>query len=68
MEFAEAKACEISNLKDAINTANETQNSRVFQSLPRHMRRRAASHDIRRVPKRLHLLANSKEVRNLCSK
>jgi hypothetical protein len=27
--------------------------SRVWQSLPRHLRRRAASHDVRRVPVRL---------------
>lgn len=28
-------------------------NSRTFQSLPRHLRRRAASHNPKRVPKRL---------------
>ena len=30
------------------NSANATH--RVWQTLPRHLRRRAASHDVRRVP------------------
>ena len=35
---------------------------RVFQQLPRHMRRRAMSHNIRRLPRRLREKAK-KEVR-----
>ncbi|KAJ7459800.1 ribonucleases P/MRP protein subunit POP1-domain-containing protein [Mycena latifolia] len=43
----QARAFEI----EAMHTASSTQ--RVWQSLPRHLRRRAASHDVRRVPLRL---------------
>ena len=53
--FAEARAYEIKNLQQALKHA--TQNSLPQQRLPRHMRRRAASHDIRRIPKRVRPLA-----------
>ena len=39
-------------------------NSRIFQSLPRHLRRRAASHNPRRVPNRMRNKAAA-EVHNL---
>ena len=51
--FAEARAMEIMALQQAIKSAAAFGNARVFQSLPRHLRRRAASHNPRRVPKRL---------------
>ena len=53
MEYAESKAYEIKNLKKAITDANSTQSGLAFQKVPRHMRRRAASHDVRRIPKRI---------------
>lgn len=52
-EFAEARALEIHNMMTALSTASQHSNKRVFQSLPRHMRRRAASHNSKRMPARL---------------
>ncbi|ORX35651.1 ribonucleases P/MRP protein subunit POP1-domain-containing protein [Kockovaella imperatae] len=51
--FAETRAMEIMAFQNAIRSAADQGSSRVFQSLPRHLRRRAASHNPRRVPKRL---------------
>ena len=52
-EFAESRALEIHNMMQALSSASKQSNKRVFQSLPRHMRRRAASHNSKRVPVRL---------------
>ncbi|WWD17028.1 hypothetical protein CI109_101465 [Kwoniella shandongensis] len=52
-KFAEARALEIHAFQTAIRAAAAQGNTRAFQSLPRHLRRRAASHNPRRVPKRL---------------
>ncbi|BEI85520.1 hypothetical protein CcaverHIS002_0509210 [Cutaneotrichosporon cavernicola] len=51
--FAETRALEIAAMQNAIKAASAFCSSRAFQSLPRHLRRRAASHNPRRVPKRL---------------
>ncbi|KND05052.1 ribonuclease P/MRP protein subunit POP1 [Spizellomyces punctatus DAOM BR117] len=54
VEFAEARAFEISALQKALE--NSTENAgvqRVFQTVPRYMRRRAASHNVKRLPQRL---------------
>ena len=52
-EFAESRALEIHNMLQALSSAAKQSNKRVFQSLPRHMRRRAASHNSKRIPVRL---------------
>ena len=52
-EFAESRALEIHNMMQALSSASKQSNKRVFQSLPRHMRRRAASHNSKRMPVRL---------------
>jgi ribonuclease P/MRP protein subunit POP1 len=52
-EFAESRAMEIHNMMKALSSAANQTNKRVFQSLPRHMRRRAASHNPKRMPVRL---------------
>ncbi|TFK40578.1 NUC188 domain-containing protein [Crucibulum laeve] len=52
-KFAEARAFEINAMQTAIKTAGASSTQRAWQALPRHLRRRAASHDIRRVPLRL---------------
>ncbi|XP_063968428.1 ribonucleases P/MRP protein subunit POP1-like isoform X2 [Lytechinus pictus] len=49
--FAVARADEINTMMRSISTNNSIQ--RIFQRLPRHMRRRAMSHNIRRMPRRL---------------
>ncbi|KIK93095.1 hypothetical protein PAXRUDRAFT_829342 [Paxillus rubicundulus Ve08.2h10] len=51
--FTEARAYEIDAMQKAIKTAGESSTHRAWQTLPRHLRRRAASHDVRRVPVRL---------------
>ncbi|KAH7340957.1 ribonucleases P/MRP protein subunit POP1-domain-containing protein [Rhizoctonia solani] len=51
--FAQARSFEIGAMQSAIKTATEAASHRVWQTLPRHLRRRAASHDVRRVPVRL---------------
>ncbi|KAF9454729.1 POP1-domain-containing protein [Macrolepiota fuliginosa MF-IS2] len=52
-KFAEARAFEIDAMESAMKTASNASTQRAWQALPRHLRRRAASHDVRRVPARL---------------
>ncbi|KAF8349342.1 NUC188 domain-containing protein [Amanita rubescens] len=52
-KFTEARAFEINAMEEAMKNARESATHRVWQTLPRHLRRRAASHDVRRVPVRL---------------
>ncbi|KAJ7780582.1 NUC188 domain-containing protein [Mycena maculata] len=52
-KFAEARGFEIDAMHKAMKTASASSTQRVWQTLPRHLRRRAASHDVRRVPLRL---------------
>lgn len=54
-----ARAFEIRALQAAMRSAAAASTTRAFQSLPRHLRRRAASHDPRRVPKRLRTKAQA---------
>lgn len=62
-EFAEARALEINNMVEAIKEADSLSGKRLFQTLPKHMRRRAMSHNIKRIPSRLRQRA-SFEVKN----
>ena len=57
--FAQARAAEISAMLKAVTQTSS--NSLVFQTLPRHMRRRAMSHNVKRLPRRLREIAQ-KEV------
>ncbi|XP_077984492.1 ribonucleases P/MRP protein subunit POP1-like [Glandiceps talaboti] len=50
-EFAEARVTEINSMMKAVHSKGGSR--RVFQTLPRHMRRRAMSHNIKRLPRRL---------------
>ncbi|EMS18934.1 ribonuclease P/MRP protein subunit POP1 [Rhodotorula toruloides NP11] len=52
-KFAQARVFEITAMQRAMKSAKEAGTQRAFQSLPRHLRRRAASHNIRRLPSRL---------------
>ncbi|KAK2465239.1 hypothetical protein APHAL10511_002593 [Amanita phalloides] len=52
-KFTQARAFEINAMEEAMKNASESSTHRVWQTLPRHLRRRAASHDVRRVPRRL---------------
>ncbi|XP_053916055.1 ribonucleases P/MRP protein subunit POP1 [Cuculus canorus] len=53
--FAQARAAEIKAMLKAVT--QKSSNSLVFQTLPRHMRRRAMSHNIKRLPRRLQEIA-----------
>ncbi|KAH6912558.1 ribonuclease P/MRP protein subunit [Coprinopsis sp. MPI-PUGE-AT-0042] len=52
-KFSESRAFEIGAMQTAMKTASAGSTQRAWQALPRHLRRRAASHDVRRVPVRL---------------
>ncbi|KAJ2720948.1 Ribonucleases P/MRP protein subunit pop1 [Coemansia sp. Benny D115] len=51
--FVEARAFEINALQRSLDAARTSGNARAFQTLPRHLRRRAASHNVKRIPVRL---------------
>ncbi|XP_075682072.1 ribonucleases P/MRP protein subunit POP1 [Rhinoderma darwinii] len=53
--FAQARAAEINAMMKAVS--QKSSNTLVFQSLPRHMRRRAMGHNIKRLPRRLREIA-----------
>ncbi|XP_048363390.1 ribonucleases P/MRP protein subunit POP1 isoform X2 [Sphaerodactylus townsendi] len=55
--FVRARAAEMKAMLKA--AAQKSSNTLVFQSLPRHMRRRAMSHNIKRLPRRLRELAKA---------
>ena len=59
LDYAEARALELSNMVRALKSKGGTK--RTFQLLPRHMRRRAMSHNVKRLPRRLRKAA-TKEV------
>ncbi|KAF9016886.1 POP1-domain-containing protein [Hymenopellis radicata] len=48
-----SRAFEITAIQNSIKAAGSSAAHRVWQTLPRELRRRAASHDVRRVPARL---------------
>ncbi|XP_066917416.1 ribonucleases P/MRP protein subunit POP1-like isoform X1 [Clytia hemisphaerica] len=70
LEYAEARAHEICNLKSAIAEAKKGYNVHTLQKLPRHMRRRAGNHDVKRLPRRLrdsavtNIAKSNKDVKN----
>lgn len=55
--FAQSRASEIEALAREIKTNTGTR--KLFQSLPIHMRRRAMSHNIKRLPRRLQKYATA---------
>ena len=62
VDFAEARATEMSCMLKAVRGKQGAK--RTFQKLPRHMRRRAMSHNVKRLPRRLREKA-AKEVSSL---
>lgn len=51
--FLKSRAFEIKSLEDGMRRSSSALSSRAFQGVPRDMRRRTASHNAKRVPKRL---------------
>ncbi|KAL9070332.1 MAG: hypothetical protein Q9157_005842 [Trypethelium eluteriae] len=52
-KFVKAREYEIKALEDALLRSKRSLSARAFQGVPREMRRRTASHDAKKVPKRL---------------
>lgn len=59
--FVKAREYEIKALESSLGNAKKALSTRAFQSVPRSMRRRTASHNVKKVPKRLRARA-AKEV------
>ena len=51
--FLKSREFEIKALEDGMHKAKKSLTTRAFQQVPRDMRRRTASHNVKRVPKRL---------------
>lgn len=51
LDFAEARATELNHMLKAMRSKGGSK--RAFQGLPRSMRRRAMSHNVKRLPRRL---------------
>ena len=60
--FAQARAMEMKAMLKAVDSEGGTK--RVFQKLPRHMRRRAMSYNVKRLPRRLRKEAHA-EVKSI---
>jgi len=52
-DFVKARQFEIAALENGIKSSSRALSSRAFQEVPRDLRRRTASHNVKRVPKRL---------------
>lgn len=52
-EFIGSREYEIRQLQTAMDKSKAASCTRVFQSLPRKLRRRTASHNVKRIPKRM---------------
>lgn len=52
VSFAASRAAEIETLLNAMRDSRLASSKRVFQRLPKHLRRRTASHAPKRVPRR----------------
>ena len=51
--FIKAREFEIGALEKSMQKARKSLSTRAFQQVPRHMRRRTASHNVKKVPRRL---------------
>ncbi len=51
--FVKAREFEINALETSMQKSRKSLMARAFQQLPRHMRRRTASHNVKKIPKRL---------------
>ncbi|CAI5756145.1 unnamed protein product [Candida verbasci] len=52
-QFLSSRKFEIQSFESSQLKSKNASSTRIFQSLPRSLRRRAASHDIKRIPKRM---------------
>jgi ribonuclease P/MRP protein subunit POP1 len=61
-KFVKSREFEIKALEDGLKRSKQVLSRRAFQDVPKDLRRRTASHNVKRVPKRLRPRA-AKEVR-----
>lgn len=61
LHFAEARATELRCMVKALRSKGGAK--RTFQLLPRHMRRRAMSHNVKRLPRRLRSKAKGEVIK-----
>lgn len=61
--YAAARAFEIQALEDGIQRSKTALTTRAFQKVPRSLRRRTASHNVKRVPRRLRARAKREVCR-----
>ncbi|KAK0703481.1 ribonucleases P/MRP protein subunit POP1-domain-containing protein [Lasiosphaeria miniovina] len=61
-KFLNARQFEIKALESSMQKCTSVNATRVFQQVPRAMRRRTASHNVRRVPKRLRARARKEQI------
>ena len=59
--FVKAREYEIKALEASMGNSKQALSTRAFQQVPRSLRRRTASHNVKKVPKRLRVRA-AKEV------
>lgn len=52
-QFINSRQFEIKQLQNAMHKSANSNATRVFQALPRKLRRRTASHNVKRIPKRM---------------
>ncbi|CAI7639915.1 unnamed protein product [Penicillium pancosmium] len=60
--YASARAFEIQALEDGIQRSRTALTTRAFQKVPRALRRRTASHNVKRVPQRLRARAKREMI------
>ncbi|GKZ19266.1 hypothetical protein AbraIFM66951_011407 [Aspergillus brasiliensis] len=60
--YVEAREYEIRSLESGIQRSKNALTSRAFQKVPRSLRRRTASHNVKRVPKRLRARARREMI------
>lgn len=66
-KYVKSREFEIRALEDSLVRSRKSASGRAFQAVPRNLRRRTASHNVKRVPRRLRSRA-AKEVRCLFPK
>lgn len=52
-QFISSRQFEVKQLQLAMHNSKAASSTRIFQALPRKLRRRTASHNVRRIPKRM---------------
>ncbi|MCJ1228811.1 hypothetical protein MMC12_005474 [Toensbergia leucococca] len=60
--FVKAREYEIKAMAAGMDASKTSLNTRAFQQLPRQLRRRTASHNVKKVPKRLRAWATKEET------